>query len=172
MTKFNLRGRNKTRKRTRKQNRKQNRKPSRKSTKSKSNPIKKEKYNAGELPLRKFSIVKLYKNKERTSTTKWLEGVVTSVNNSTNKYAVLHSNGTVKTNVPRENLVLIKEQTPLDIIKIRVADNNVIKKFKKAGLFKDDPTNKLGRARFFALANKEDDMTESLQRIVFPGRFH
>ena len=104
MTKFNLRGRNKTRKRTRKQNRK----PSRKSTKSKSNPIKKEKYNAGELPLRKFSIVKLYKNKERTSTTKWLEGVVTSVNNSTNKYAVLHSNGTVKTNVPRENLVLIK----------------------------------------------------------------
>lgn len=187
MTMFNLRGLNKGgRKKTKKpKGRKlKSRKSSKKSTKS--NPIKKEKMKlktktktkkktkdkAGEVPLRKYSIVKLYKKKERTSATKWLEGVVTSVNSATNIYEVLHSKGIVRTNVHRDNLVLIKEQPSLDIIKIKIADDNVIKKFKKAGLYKPDPTNKVGRARFFALANKEDDMTESLQRIVFPGRFH
>lgn len=189
MTMFNLRGLNKGgrkktkkpkgtkpkgRKSSKKQSRKQSKKQSKKSTKSKSDPIKKEKmkYNAGEVPLRKYSIVKLYKKKERTPETKWREGVITSVNSATNIYEVLHNKGIVRTNVHRDNLVLIKEQPSLDIIKIKIADDNVIKKFKKAGLYKPDPTNKVGRARFFALANKEDDMTESLQRIVFPGRFH
>lgn len=194
---FNLRGLNKGgRKKTKKPKgtkpkgtkpkgtKQKGRKSSKKSTKS--NPIKKEKMKlktqtktkkqtkgkAGEPPLRKYSIVKLYKKKERTPETKWREGVITSVNNATNIYEVLHNKGIVRTNVHRDNLVLIKEQPSLDIIKIKIADDNVIKKFKKAGLYKPDPTNKVGRARFFALANKEDDMTESIQRIVFPGRFH
>ena len=182
---LNKGGRKKTRKpkgRKPKGRKPKDRKQSKKLTKSKNNPIKKEKmkmkikrktkYNAGEVPLRKYSIVKLYKKKERTSATKWLEGVVTSVNSATNIYEVLHNKGIVRTNVHRDNLVLIKEQTPLDIIKIKAADDHVVKKFKKAGLYKPDPSNKVGRARFFALANKEDEMTESIQRIVFPGRFH
>ena len=127
---------------------------------------------AGEPPLSNFDIVKFYKKVERGPTTRSRDGVIVVANPSTNHYDVLLNNGVQKTNVHRDYLVLIKNQTPLEILINKTNDANVVTKFKKAGLYKKDSTNKVGRARFFALSNKEDDMTVSIQRIVYPGRFH